>query len=163
MKTLILQTDYPDENGQRGGEFACGVVEVSPALVDQCRRRVELAKAAQQRDTALAEIRFQDATGPLFLDDAFLSACQELSDEFHDDFVNNESAVMPDGINIPDSHPGAIEQRAMVIRRRQDCGGGFEIAWSAVDPQLEFRLHTQAVPVEYLDQLLQAGGYLSQT
>ncbi len=158
MKTLILATNTDDEAGQFGGEFACAAVEVTAALVESGRRRIALVTTVQAQDPSLADIFFQDTVGPAFLDDGFLFACAKQSDEFHDDFVNNDSAVLSDSLTLEGRQPAIVVCRHTILRPiAQPPASRFEIVWSALHPKTGFRILTEPIPFNYLEQLFEAG------
>ena len=124
--------------------------------MELCERRIELAKTAFAQDSSLARLCFQDPGGAEFFGDELLAACAEASDEFHDDFVNNGSAVMPAGITLDGRPTGPVDCLLMVLQRFQYPGSeGFEIGWTATPEDTNRRIATAAVPLDYLKQILQ--------
>ena len=63
-------------NADYSGDCDYALVELTPGLIDQVRRRVELARQAGQQDNDLYEIYFWGGTAE-FYDGELLEACQE--------------------------------------------------------------------------------------
>ena len=101
---------------------------------------------------------FRDPSGPEFFGDELLAACAEASDEFHDDFVNNGSAVMPAGITLEGRQAGPVDCLLLVVLQYEYPGRvGFEIGWTATPEETNRRIGTAVVPLDYLKQILQDG------
>jgi hypothetical protein len=156
MKILILTTDAGD-SGACGTEAChCAAVELTAEILELCGRRVELAEAALAKDPSLEKLCFQDSSGPKFFGDDLLAACAECSDDFHDDFVNNGSAVLPAGITLEGHPAGRVDALLMVVWRFQYRDlVAFEVGWTAVPEEASAPVVTEAIPLDYLKQVME--------
>ena len=153
-KTLIL-ANFADEFGNDAARVvACAVLPVTAELVALCRQRIEVAEAAYARVPSLAELCFRDAQGPQIFGEELLEACGHYSNAFHDDFVNNHSAVLPKGVGLDEFRATRAECQRTVIWPNTPSPAGWNIAWSALPVDTEAGIRTAAVPAEYLEQLL---------
>jgi len=154
-KNLIL-ANFADEFGQDpNSDVACSVLSVTAELVALCRQRIETAETAYARDPSLAELCFRDSQGPQIFGEELLEACGRHSDEFHDDFVNNRSAVLPEAVSLESFRATRAECRQTVIW--PTCPSppvGLNFAWTALPIDTTARVRTEAVTLDYLEQLL---------
>ena len=155
MKTLILKTDAGDLGTASPDDCHCAAVDLTAELLEKCRRRIELAKSAYAQDPALAKLCFQDPGGPEFYGDDLPAACGKVSDEFHHDYFNRGTAVMPEDAALNCLEEGRVACLAMVLWRYEYPDSvGFEIGWTAIPEDTNLRIATEAVTLEYLTEML---------
>ena len=82
LRTFSTNCDY-------NADCDCGVIEVTPQLLDVVRRRVAIAQQALSQDKELWGLYFWDG-GPDFYDSDFLDACDE-ADAGGDDADDDDS------------------------------------------------------------------------
>ena len=83
------------------------------------------------------------------------AACGKVSDEFHDDYFNQGTAVMPECAALYCLEERRVTCLAMVLWRYQYPDKvGFEIGWTAIPEDTNLRIATEAVTLEYLQDTL---------
>lgn len=138
---IILTTYSSDENFN--GECDYAVVELTPELVAQVRRRVELARQAGLQDQDLWELYFWDGTAE-FYDSSLLEACEnavagakvgdadQAAHEWQSGLEQDGHAGLPEGVNLAAHQPQRTEADQMVLHcRLYSAKAEFEIAWTA--------------------------------
>lgn len=158
-KVLILANSADEFERGPDSDVACAALPVTAELVALCRRRVEAAEAAYARDPTLAELFFHDTDGPQVYGDDLLHQCGRQSDEFHDEFVNHGLAVLPAGVQLDSFQPTRVEGRRTAIRPNDPLAtsAALSIAWTAASADVGAPIRTEAVTLEYLEQLLASG------
>jgi hypothetical protein len=155
MRTLILETETSDPLGE-SGHCDCAAVKVAAEFVKLCRRRVKLAELSLLADSSLWELSFWDGSGPEFYDNDLVSQAEERSNEFYDDISNNGSAVLPASLTLKRFQPQRVEARQMIVRKTgPENSPRFEIAWKATPKNSNFQVETKAIPLDYLEQVLE--------
>jgi hypothetical protein len=105
---IVLGTNSTNPEFNAKSDYA--VVRLTPGLVDQVRRRVELAREAGRRDDDLYELNFWGGTAE-FYDTGILEACQA---------AMTADQAAQDGMRSGD-HPAMPPVHQPAIRNRLDC------------------------------------------
>ncbi len=115
MTTRII-FDASGSNPEFNGDCDYAVVDLTPTLVDQIRRRVDLARQAGQQDKDLYELYFWGGTAE-FYDSDLVDACQEAvaTDQAAQDWLSGLQrdgyAPMPAAVDLSAQQPQRIEWR----------------------------------------------------
>jgi hypothetical protein len=148
---IILATHSTDENFNGDCDYA--VVQLTPELVDQVHRRVELARQAGQQDDDLYELNFWGGTAE-FYDSDLLEACQEAiaADQTAKDWLSgleqNGHALLPPTADLAACQSQQVECDRMVVRR---CPSRYEIAWTASPRHTNVDVTTRDLPLTALE------------
>ena len=153
--TIVLPTH--STNPEFNDECDYAVVRLTPALVDQIRHRVELAREAGRRDDDLYEIYFWGGTAE-FYDSGLADACQEAAatDQAAQDWLTgleqNGHALVPPGADLAACQPRRVECDQMVVRRCPPSHDPrYEIAWTASPKHTDVYVTTRDLPLEALE------------
>lgn len=155
---IVLQTD--STNSEYNADCDCAVVDVTPSLAKQIRRRAALAKQARRQDRDLWELFFWGCTAEFF-DYALISACEaafqngEEAKAWSDGFERDGRAVLPPHADITALEPQRTECDQMIIRcvpssHRTDI----EIAWLAIPKHSDVYITTRDVSLASLEALV---------
>jgi hypothetical protein len=151
VPAIILATNSTDENFNGDCDYA--VVQLTLELVDQVRRRVELARQAGCQDDDLCELYFWGGTAE-FYDSGLLDACQDAvaGDQAVQDWLTaleqNGHALMPPAADLASCQPQRTECDQMVVRR---CPSRYEIAWTASPRHTDVCVTTRDLPLAALE------------
>jgi hypothetical protein len=145
------------------------IVDLTPALAEQIRRRVALARQAGQQDNDLYELYFWGGTAQ-FYDHNILEACQDAAAtaasgpdpdqaarDWLADFEQREYAVVPEGVDFNAHEAQRTEVDQMIVR----CSPSphrpeFEIAWTASPKHSDVYITTSELPLTAMEDLLAA-------
>lgn len=163
---LILNAHSSDENFNGDCDYA--VVELTPALATQIRRRVALARKAGQQDSDLWEIYFWGSTAEFF-DHEVLDACQEAvaatgkrrrskaARDWLTAFEQREYAVVPAGVDLNAHEAQRTECDQMIVRCSPSSNRPeFQIAWTAIPKHSDVDVTTGELPLKVMEELLAA-------
>ena len=154
--------DTHSTNPDFNGDCDYAVVQLTPGLVDQVRRRVELARQAGRQDNDLYELYFWGGTAE-FYDCNLLDACQEAvaargadGDQAAQDWLTgleqNGHALMPPAADLAACQPQRTECDQMVVRRSPpSCDPRYEIAWTVIPKHTDVYVTTRDLPLEALE------------
>ncbi len=137
---MHLIFDTHSTNADYNGDCDYALVELTPALAEQIRGRVALARQAGQQDNDLYELYFWGSTAE-FCDYKLLDACQEAVasrgskeavSKWLSGFEDAGYAVVPADVDLGSQEPQRIELSQMIVR----CSPSgqrpeFEICWTA--------------------------------
>ena len=163
---LILNTHCtpPECNG----DCDYAVLDVMPELLELVRRRMEIAKAAYQKDSDLFEIYFWDYRLD-FYNSSLIDACQEAiaptkmasADEAAKTWIDRLEtggyAELPDGVDLVAFTPQRTECDQMVVRHCSTSDGQpvFEVAWIVIPKHTDSYVVTHGLslagPESYCD------------
>ncbi|MGA2255890.1 MAG: hypothetical protein ABSG53_14685 [Thermoguttaceae bacterium] len=160
---LILNAHSSNEHYNAGCDYA--VVDLTPALAEQIRSRVALARKARQKDADLWELYFWGGT-PDFHDHAILDACQDAAAasgldpdnadcDWLTEFELQEYAVVPMGVDLNVHERQRTECDQMIIQispsplRRE-----FSIIWTASPKYADLDVTTAELPLTAMEELL---------
>jgi len=157
---IIFHTHSSDPHYNGDCDYA--VVELTPALVEQIRRRVELARQARSQDDDLYELYFWGSTAD-FYDHRLIEACEkaiaataEDADQAVQDWMDHldqgEHALLPAGVNLESLEPERTECD-QILNRCCPSGQnlGFEVAWTAIPKHSDVNVTTSDLPLEALE------------
>ena len=156
---IVLETS--STNPDYSGDCDYAVVELTPELVAQVRRRVELARQAGQQDNDLYEIYFWGGTAK-FYDCDLLDACQEAvagGDEAGQEWLNGLErvgyALVPPTADLSACQPQRTECAQMIVRRSPPSSDPrYEIAWTVIPRHTDVYVTTRDLPLEALEGYL---------
>ncbi len=163
---LILNAHSSDENYNGDCDYA--IVDLTPALAEEIRRRVALARQAGQQDNDLYELYFWGSTAD-FYDHNILDACQEAAAaasgpdpdqaarDWLDDFERREYAAVPAGIDFTVHEAQRTECDQVIIRCSPSSHRPeFEIAWTTIPRHSDVYVTTCDLPLTAMEELLAA-------
>jgi hypothetical protein len=164
---LIFNTHSSNEDYNGDCDYA--IVDLTPALVEQIRRRTALAHQAGQQDNDLYELSFWGSTAE-FYDHDVLQACQDAAAaaahgpepdqaarDWLADFEQREYAVVPEGVDFTAHEAQRTEIDQMIVRyspsshRRE-----FEIAWTASPKHSDVYVTTTELPLTAMEDVMAA-------
>ena len=147
------------------GDCDYAIVDLTPALAEQIRRRVALARQVAEQDNDFWEMYFWGSTVE-FYDDKLLDACQEavvvaaqgpdadqVARDWLADFEQREYAVVPDGVDFAAHQAQRTEIDQVIVRRHQP---EFAIAWTASPKHSDVYVTTTELPLTVIEDLLAA-------
>lgn len=136
------------------------VVQLTPALVDQVRRRVELAREAGGQDDDLYELYFWGGTAEFYGGD-LVDACQEAAatDQAAQDWLTrleqDGHALVPPAVDLAACESQWTEVDQMVVRRCPPSSDPrYEIAWTASPKHTDVYVTTRDLPLAALENYL---------
>jgi len=163
---IILNAHSSNEHYNGDCDYA--IVDLTPALAEQIRRRVALARQAGQQDDDLYELYFWGSTAE-FYDHSILDACEEAAAAAHvpdpdqaardwlADFEQREYAVVPEGVDFTAHEAQRTEVDQMVVRCSPSSHRPeFEIAWTASPKHSDVYVTTCELPLTAMEELLAA-------
>lgn len=148
-------------NEHSNGELDYAVVEMTPALLAEIRRRVELARQIQRQEDDLYELSFWGGTGE-FYDHRLLEACEEAVEAAHPDtvgewvtdFEQQGYAVLPAGVQLSQHEAQRTECDQIVLCCRPSLPEPtFELFWSASPKHMDITVTTHALSSAKLETL----------
>ena len=156
---IVLETG--SSNPDYSGDCDYALVELTPELVNQVRRRVELAGQAGQQDNDLYEIYFWGGTAEFFdgdLVDACLAAVaggDEAGQEWLNGLERVGHALVPAAADLAACQPQRTECDQMIVRRSPPSRSPrYEIAWTAIPKHTDVNVTTRDLPLEALEGYL---------
>lgn len=163
---LILNAHSSDPHYDADCDYA--VVELTPALAEEIRSRVALAREARQHDSDLYELYFWGSTAEFF-DHNILDVCQEAiatagrrrrnkaARDWLADFEGREYAVVPDGVNLDAHEPQRTECDQMIIQvSPSPLRTEFSVIWTARPKYADMDVTTGELPLTAMEELLAA-------
>ncbi|MGA2621464.1 MAG: hypothetical protein ABSF26_27895 [Thermoguttaceae bacterium] len=159
---IVLHThsSNPDYNG----DCDYAVVELTPALLEQIRRRVELAREVRRQDDDLYELYFWGSNAQ-FYNHCLIEACEKAitatatgadADQAVRDWVTDldcgEHAVLPPGVDLEVLESERTECNQAVIR----CSPAghtlqFEVAWTTIPKHSDVNVTTSELTLTALE------------
>ena len=164
---IILNAHSSDENYNGDCDYA--IVDLTPALVEQIRHRVALARQAGQQDNDLYELHFWGSTAE-FYDHDILDACQDAAaaaagglnpdqaaSDWLTDFEQREYAVVPEGVDFAAHEAQRTEFDQVIVRCSPSAHRPeFEITWTASPKHSDVYVTTCELPLTAMEDLLAA-------
>jgi hypothetical protein len=153
--TIVLNTRSSDPDFNGDCDYA--VVELKPALIDQIRRRVELARQASSQDNDLYEMYFWGGNAE-FYDNDLLEACEkaaatdEAAQEWTAGLERNGHALMPVAADLSACQPQRVECLQMIVRSSPPSQSPeYEIAWTVIPKHSDVYVTTCDLPLAALE------------
>jgi len=162
---IIFHTHSSD--AQYNGDCDYAVVELTPVLVEQIRRRVELAREIHRKDDGLYELYFWGSNAE-FYDHRLVEACEaaiaaaaEGADadqavrDWLADLDQGEHAVLPFGVDLEALESERTECDQQVVRcspAGRDLN--FEVAWITIPKHSDINVTTSELPLAALEAYL---------
>jgi hypothetical protein len=165
---IILSTS--STNAEFNGDCDYAVVDLTPALMEQIRRRVELARQIGQQDNDLYELCFWGGTAD-FYNYGLIEACQEAiaaagkdtdGDQAACDWLSalerNEHALLPPTVDLGAHEIQRTECDQIVVRTTplsrnpQD-----EIVWTTVPKHTDIDVTTNSLSLTALESYVRNG------
>ena len=157
---IVLDThsSSPDYNG----DCDYAVVELTPRLGEEIRRRIELARHAGQQDNDLYELYFWGSTAE-FYDYNLVETCQaavaasaaDADQAIHDWTTALEEhghALLPTGVDLGKHAAQRTECDQLIIRCSPSSRNpGFEVAWTTIPKHSDIYVTTSDVPLAALE------------
>jgi hypothetical protein len=162
---LIFNTH--SSNDHYNGDCDYAIVDLTPALAEQIRRRVALARQAGQQDDDLNELYFWGGTAE-FYDCELIEACEEAvaaaahgpdpdqaARDWLADFEQRGYAVVPEGVDFAVHEAQRTEVDQMTVRCSPSSHRPeFEIAWTASPKHSDVYVTTSELPLKAMEALL---------
>jgi hypothetical protein len=158
---LVLSTHSSDENFNGDCDYA--LVRLTPELVAQVHRRVELARQGRQQDDELYELYFWDGAAE-FHDCGLVDACQEAvaaargadGNQAAQDWLTrleqDGHALVPPAANLAACQPQRTECAQMIVRASPSSDDPeYEIAWTAIPKHSDVHVTTSDLPLAALE------------
>ena len=163
---LILNAH--SSNHHYTGDCDYAIVDLTPALAEQIRHRVAVAREARQKADDLSELYFWGSTAA-FYDHAILDACHDAvatagrrrrdkaARDWLANFEQTEYAVLPAGVDLDAHEPQRTEYDQVILRiasysRRLE----FSVVWTASPKYADLDVTTSELPVTAMGELLAA-------
>lgn len=160
---ILFETHSTDPDFNGDCDYA--VVDMTPALVEQIHRRVELARQVGRQDYDLWELYFWGGTAE-FYDSTLLDACKEAiaaaargtdADQAVGDWLadldHNGHAVLPEGVDLTAHTVQRTECDQLIVRCSPSSHDPrFEIAWTASPKHSDVYVTTRDLPLAALEQ-----------
>lgn len=161
---LILMTHSSNSEYNADCDFA--VVELTPALLDEIRARVELAHETRQKDASLYELHFWGSTAEYF-PYALIDACQEAvatrtvdgdadqaAQNWLGDLESSGHALLPEGVVMSKVDAQRTECDRMVVTVVAGQRGETDISWEASPKHTDIYITTWDVTLATLESLV---------
>ena len=152
---IVLATS--STNPEYNGECDYALVRLSPELIDEVRRRVELARQAGEKDNDLYELYFWGGTAD-FYDSELLDACQDAiadeqaAQEWLTGLEQNGHALVPSTADLAASEPQRTECDQMIVRcSPSSVNPDYEIAWTTIPKHSDVYVTTRDLPLAALE------------
>lgn len=159
---IILDTHSSNSEYNCGCDYA--IVELTPALGEEIRQRIELARQAGQRDNDLYELYFWGGTAA-FYDLDLIEACEEAlaasaeaadTDRVVCDWISQLEkqgrALLPAGVDLEKLQPQRTECDQVIIRCSPSLHNpGFEVAWTTIPKHSDIYVNTSDLPLTDLE------------
>jgi hypothetical protein len=163
---MYLIFDTHSTNSEYNGDCDYAIVELTPALAEQIRSRVALAREVRQHDSDLWELYFWGGTAEFF-DHDILDTCQEAvatagrrrrdraARKWLDEFEQREYAVVPDGVDLNAHEAQRTECDQMIIQvSPSSLRTEFSIIWTASPKNSGVDVTTVELPLAAMEELL---------
>ena len=165
---IILKTS--STNPECNGNCDYAVVELTLALVQQIRRRVDLARRVGQQDNDLYELRFWGGTAD-FYDYELIEACQEAiaaagkdtdGDQAACDWLSalerNEHALLPPTVDLGAHEIQRTECDQVAIQTSPlSRNPQVEIVWTTIPKHTDIDVTTHNLPLAALESYVRDG------
>ncbi|MEI8376776.1 MAG: hypothetical protein WCJ35_28510 [Planctomycetota bacterium] len=162
---LIINTH--SSNDHYNGDCDCAIIELTPALAEQIRSRVALARKARQQDNDLYELYFWGSTAEFYGQDV-LDTCQEAVAaaargrgrnravrKWLAELEQREYAVVPDGVDFSAHEPQRTELDQMILRVGPSSHRlEYAVAWTTSPKHSDVYVTTSELPIAVMDELL---------
>jgi hypothetical protein len=152
---IVLATS--STNPEYNGECDYAVVRLTPELVDQVRRRVELARQAGEKDNDLYELYFWGGTADYY-DSSLPDSCQDAianeqaAQEWLTGLEQNGHALVPPAADLSGCEPQRTEcDQALVRCSPSSQNPEFEIAWTTIPKHSDVYVTTRDLPLAALE------------
>jgi hypothetical protein len=153
--TIVLDTHSTDPDFNGDCDYA--VVRLTPELVEQVRRRVELARQAGRQDDDLYELYFWWGTAE-FYDSGLVDACEKAltAEQSVQDWLagleRDGRALLPPAADLAACQPQRVECAQMIVRRSPSSPDPrHEIAWIAVPKHTDVYVTTRDLPLAAME------------
>jgi hypothetical protein len=157
--TIILGTHSTDP--EFNGDCDYAVVQLTPELMEQIHRRLELARQAGSQDDDFYELYFWGGTAK-FYDCDLIEACQEAvavagdGDQAAQDWLTgleqNGHALMPAAVDLAACQSQRTELDQMIVRRSSlSDDAQYEIVWLASPKHSDAYVTTSDLPLVVLE------------
>ena len=167
---MHIVLDTHSSNSEYNCDCDYAVVELTPALVDGVRRRVELVRQAGQQDNDLYELYFWGGTAA-FYDLSLIDACEEAlassagaadADKADCDwmakFDEHGHALLPAGVDLEKLKPQRTECDQVIIRWSPwSHNPRFEVAWTTIPKHSDIYVNTSDLPLADLESYFRNG------
>lgn len=144
-------------NPDYSGDCDYAVVRLTPELVDQVRRRVELARQAGEKDNDLYELYFWGGTADYY-DSSLPDSCQDAianeqaAQEWLTGLEQNGHALVPPAADLSGCEPQRTEcDQALVRCSPSSQNPEFEIAWTTIPKHSDVYVTTRDLPLAALE------------
>lgn len=155
LVAIVLDTHSTDPDFNGDCDYA--VVRLAPELVEQVRRRVELARQAGRQDDDLYELYFWGGTAD-FYDSGLVDACEKAltaGQSARDWLAGLEQeghALVPPAADLATCEPQRTECDQMIVRRSPSSHDPrYEIAWIAIPKHSDVYVTTRDLPLAALE------------
>ena len=165
--TIVLETHSTDPDFNGDCDYA--VMRLTPGLMEQVRRRVEVARQAGQQDDDLYELSFWGGTAE-FYGCELPEACQEAvaaakgtgADQAAQDWLTgleaNGHALMPPAVDLAACQAQRTECCQMIVRCSPlSSNPPHEIAWTASPKHSDVYVTTGELPLTVLEGYVRNG------
>ena len=153
--TIVLATS--STNPEYNGECDYALVRLSPGLIDQIRRRVELARQAGRQDNDLYELYFWGGTAD-FYDSALPDACQDAiadeqaAQEWLTGLEQNGHALVPPAADLDSCEAKRTECDQLIVRASPSSQNPeYEIAWTTIPKHSDVYVTTRDLPLAAME------------
>jgi hypothetical protein len=165
---IILKTS--STNPECNGDCDYAVVELTPILVEQLRRRVDLAREVGQQDNDLYELRFWGGTAD-FYDHELIEACQEAVAAAAKDTDGNQAAcdwlsgleedghaLLPPTVDLGAHESQRTECDQVAIQTSPlSRSPQVEIVWTTIPKHTDIDVTTRNLPLAALENYVRSG------
>jgi hypothetical protein len=161
---IIFQTR--SDCAEYNADCDCAVVEITPALLAESRRRVEIARKAAVEDSFLYELYFWDGTAE-FYDHTLIDACvvavhaategveaakTAAANAWLAELEKRGYARLPEGVNLAKHTAQATECDQMIVRATPIAPvRQFQIAWLTSPKHTDLYVMTDELPFAALE------------
>jgi len=162
---LIFNTHSSNEH--YNGDCECAIIELTPALAEQIRCRVALARQARQQDSDLYELYFWGSTAEFYGQDV-IDACQEAvaaaargrgrskaARNWLAEFEQRDYAVVPNGVDFNAHEPQRTECDQMILRVGPSSHRlEYAVVWTTSPKHSDVYVTTNELPLAVMEELL---------
>ena len=152
--TIVLNTRSSDPDFNGDCDYA--VVELTPALIDQIHRRVELARQASSQDNDLYGMYFWGGDAK-FYDSDLLEACEkaaatdEAAQEWTAELEQKGHAMMPIAADFSSCQPQRVECADDSQMQSPVAKPRVRIAWTVIPKHSDVYVTTSDLPLAALE------------
>jgi hypothetical protein len=160
------------DNSEYSADCDCAIVDMTPDLWEEVRRRVKLARRVFQADGGLWRLCFWGGTAE-FYSYGLVMACEEAVSATTEGPEEEKSAaasawsaqiddpgyaLLPSGVDLAAHQAESTECDQMIVRCVPHCGQPeFEIAWTAMPKHADFSVTTCDLPLTVLESYFRKG------